>query len=127
MVRFCRGGKPDDQASDTQLTILSAAAQRPGGKLLPVLGSPRGGGAWRVVVELPQSGEHKSSCDAPLMAGLRDFEEAEARGQRDDLAAWQSGDAFRAGVVRNDGMRWLAGNLYPSTTAHMSVSPPSRH
>ena len=35
--------------SDTQLTILSAAAQRPDGNLLPLPGSLRGGAAGKVV------------------------------------------------------------------------------
>jgi hypothetical protein len=38
--------------SDTQLTILSAAAQRPDGNLLPLPGSLRGGAAAKVVAAL---------------------------------------------------------------------------
>jgi hypothetical protein len=38
--------------SDTQLTILSAAAQRPDGDLLPLPGSLRGGAAIKVVTAL---------------------------------------------------------------------------
>ena len=39
--------------SDTQLTILSAAAQRPDGNLLPLPGSLRGGAASKVVGRAP--------------------------------------------------------------------------
>ena len=38
--------------SDTQLTILSAAAQRPNGNVLPLPGSLRGGAASKVVAAL---------------------------------------------------------------------------
>ena len=38
--------------SDTQLTVLSAAAQRPDGNLLPLPGSLRGGAAGKVVAAL---------------------------------------------------------------------------
>ena len=37
---------------------------------------------------IARSGERKSSCDAPLLAGLRAFEKEEARAQREDHAAW---------------------------------------
>ena len=42
--------------SDTQLTILSAAAQRPDGNLLPLPGSLRGGAAGKVVGALLSQG-----------------------------------------------------------------------
>jgi hypothetical protein len=42
--------------SDTQLTILSAAAQRPDGNLLPLPGSLRGGAAGKVVTALLSRG-----------------------------------------------------------------------
>ena len=44
-----RTGTPMTRLSDTQLTILSAAAQRPDGNLLPLPGSLRGGAAAKVV------------------------------------------------------------------------------
>src|SRR4051794_21108355 len=40
------------ELSDTQLTILSAAAQRPNGNILPLPGSLRGGAAGKVVCAL---------------------------------------------------------------------------
>ena len=43
------------------------------------------------------SGERKSSCDAPLMAGLRAFEKAEAMAQRDALLSWQNAHALWKG------------------------------
>ena len=44
------------ELSDTQLTILSAAAQRPDGNLLPLPGSLRGGAAGKVVGALLSRG-----------------------------------------------------------------------
>lgn len=44
-----------------------------------------------------QSGERKSSCDAPLMAGLRAFEKDEARARRDDMASWENAHALWKG------------------------------
>jgi Protein of unknown function (DUF3987) len=43
------------------------------------------------------SGERKSSCDAPLMAGLREHERAEAAAQRIDLESWQNTHALWKG------------------------------
>lgn len=43
------------------------------------------------------SGERKSSCDAPLMAGLRDFEKAETMSHRDALVLWQNTHALWKG------------------------------
>ena len=42
--------------ADTQLTILSAAAQRPDGNLLPLPGSLRGGTAGKIVAALLTAG-----------------------------------------------------------------------
>lgn len=43
------------------------------------------------------SGERKTSCDAPLMAGLRAYERAEAMAQRDALQSWQNAHALWKG------------------------------
>lgn len=43
------------------------------------------------------SGERKSSCDAPLMAALRDFEKEQARAQRDEFQSWQNAHALWKG------------------------------
>jgi hypothetical protein len=59
--------------SDTQLTLLSAAAQRPDGNLLPLPGSLRGGAATKVVAALLTRGlireeviESHAKADAAL-------------------------------------------------------------
>ena len=44
-----------------------------------------------------RSGERKSSCDAPLMAALRDFEKKQAKAQRDDVASWENAFALWKG------------------------------
>lgn len=49
------------------------------------------------LLTIAQSGERKSSCDAPLMAGLLDFEKAEAKARRVDNAAWQNAHALWKG------------------------------
>lgn len=46
---------------------------------------------------IAQSGERKSSCDAPLMAALRAFEKDEARARRDDMASWENAHALWKG------------------------------
>ncbi len=49
------------------------------------------------LLTIAQSGERKSSCDAPLMAALRDFERDEALAHRTDLASWQNAQALWKG------------------------------
>lgn len=39
---------------------------------------------------IAQSGERKSSCDAPLMSGLRAFEKEQAKARREDMGAWEN-------------------------------------
>ncbi|MCE8539805.1 DUF3987 domain-containing protein [Ruegeria pomeroyi] len=46
---------------------------------------------------IAQSGERKSSCDAPLMAALRDHEREQAIAQRDDHASWVNAQALWKG------------------------------
>lgn len=71
--------------SGTQLTILSAAAQRPDGNLLPLPGSLRGGAATKVVGALLAGGlvreevtENRAKADAALNRFWRN--EADGRG-----------------------------------------------
>lgn len=49
------------------------------------------------LLTIAQTGERKSSCDAPLMAALRDFERDEAQAHRTDLASWQNAQALWKG------------------------------
>lgn len=44
-----------------------------------------------------QSGERKSSCDAPLMAALRDFEKEQAKTQLNDMMSWENAYALWKG------------------------------
>ncbi|PTV95930.1 uncharacterized protein DUF3987 [Rhodobacter aestuarii] len=46
---------------------------------------------------IAKSGERKSSCDAPLMAALRDYEREQAKAQRDAVASWQNAHALWKG------------------------------
>lgn len=49
------------------------------------------------MLTIAQSGERKSSCDAPLMAALRDYEREQAKMQVNDVAAWQNDHALWKG------------------------------
>ena len=49
------------------------------------------------VLTIAQSGERKSSCDAPLMAALREYERERASDQRDDVIAAQNAQALWKG------------------------------
>src|SRR4051794_19283273 len=73
------------QLSDTQLTILSAAAQRPDGNLLPLPGLLRGGAAGKVVGVLLGRGlvreevtDSTSTADAAANAIWRSDEDGRA-------------------------------------------------
>lgn len=46
---------------------------------------------------IAQSGERKSSCDAPLMSGLRAFEKDQAKAQREDMGHWENAHALWKG------------------------------
>src|SRR3954471_16229939 len=66
---------PMNKLSDTQLTTLSAAAQRPDGNLLPLPGSLRGGAATKVVGALIARGLIREVTDnhAVAFAALNTF------------------------------------------------------
>lgn len=46
---------------------------------------------------IAQSGERKSSCDAPLLSGLRAFEKDRAKAQREDMGHWENAHALWKG------------------------------
>jgi hypothetical protein len=46
---------------------------------------------------IAQSGERKSSCDAPLMAALRAFEREQAKAQREEMTRWHNAQALWKG------------------------------
>jgi hypothetical protein len=75
--------------SDTQLTILSAAAQRPDGNVLPLPGSLRGGAAAKVVAAL-------------LARGLVRVEMIESRAQADaaPIRLWRNLEDGRGVLLR---------------------------
>ena len=59
------------------------------------LGGPRPVSLYCLTIA--QSGERKSSCDAPLMATLRAHEKEQAKVQRDDLQSWLNAHALWKG------------------------------
>ena len=46
------------------------------------------------LLTIARSGERKSSCDAPLMAALRDYEREQGKAQRDDMQKWANAQAL---------------------------------
>lgn len=75
------------------LAVASLAVQ--GFCDVETLGGPRPVSLYALTIA--QSGERKSSCDAPLMAALRAFEKDEAKARRDDLASWENAHALWKG------------------------------
>ena len=78
---------PMTKLSDTQVIILSAAAQRPDGNVLPLPGSLRGGAATKVVAALLARGlirEHiidsPRKADAAMNTVWRNLPEPDGRG-----------------------------------------------
>jgi hypothetical protein len=49
------------------------------------------------LLTVARSGERKTSCDAPLLAALRDFEKEQAKAHRTAVASWQNAHALWSG------------------------------
>jgi hypothetical protein len=75
------------------LAVASLAVQ--GFADVETLGGPRPVSLYLLTVA--RSGERKTSCDAALLAALRDFEKEQARAHRDAFASWQNAHALWAG------------------------------
>ncbi|MCE8556361.1 DUF3987 domain-containing protein [Ruegeria pomeroyi] len=75
------------------LCVASLAVQ--GFADVETLGGPRPVSLYALTIA--QSGERKSSCDAPLMAAMRDHEREQAIAQRDDHACWVNAQALWKG------------------------------
>jgi hypothetical protein len=78
------------------LAVASLAVQ--GFADVEILGGPRPTSLFLLTVA--RSGERKSSCDAALLAALRDFEKEQAKEHRTAFAAWQNAHAQWAGERR---------------------------
>jgi hypothetical protein len=79
--------------AQSALAVASLAVQ--GFADVDTLGGPRPLSLYALTVA--RSGERKSACDAPLMAGLRDHEREQARAQRDAFETWQNAHALWKG------------------------------
>jgi len=75
------------------LAVASLAVQ--GFANVETLGGPRPVSLYALTIA--RSGERKSSCDAPLMAALREHEKERARAQREAHASWQNAHALWKG------------------------------
>jgi len=72
------------------LAVASLAVQ--GFADVDTLGGPRPVALF--VMTVARSGERKTSCDAPLMAALRDHERGQAKAQRDAMQSWLNAQAI---------------------------------
>lgn len=75
------------------LTAASLAVQ--GFANVETLGGPRPVSLYALTIA--QSGERKSSCDAPLLSALRDHEKEQAHAQREEHGHWQNRHALWKG------------------------------
>ena len=80
--------------AQSALAVASLAVQ--GFADVETLGGPRPTSLYALTVA--RSGERKSACDAPLMAGLRDHEREQAKAQRDEMERWRNAHALWKGA-----------------------------
>src|SRR6056297_781762 len=76
--------------AQSALAVASLAVQ--GFANVETLGGPRPLSLYCLTIAA--SGERKSSCDAPLMAALREHEKEQAKAQRDEVQAWKNAHAL---------------------------------
>ncbi|MEI4263902.1 phage NrS-1 polymerase family protein [Roseovarius sp. D0-M9] len=79
--------------AQSALTVASLAVQ--GHVDVDTLNGPRPVSLYALTVA--QSGERKSSCDAPLMSALRDFEREQTKAQREEMSRWRDKQDLWAG------------------------------
>jgi hypothetical protein len=79
--------------AQSALAVASLAVQ--GFADVDTLGGPRPVSLYALTIA--RSGERKSACDAPLMAGLRDHEREQNRAQRDAMESWRNAHALWKG------------------------------
>ena len=79
--------------AQSALSVASLAVQ--GFVDVETLGGPRPVSLYALTIA--QSGERKSSCDAPLMAALRDHEREQADAQRVEMESWRNRHALWKG------------------------------
>jgi hypothetical protein len=79
--------------AQSALAVASLAVQ--GFADVETLAGPRPLSLYALTIA--RSGERKSACDAPLMAGLRDHEREQGRAQRDAMESWRNATALWKG------------------------------
>jgi hypothetical protein len=79
--------------AQSALAVASLAVQ--GFANVETLGGTRPLSLYALTVA--QSGERKSSCDAPLMEALREFEREQATAQREEMESWRNAQAIWKG------------------------------
>jgi hypothetical protein len=110
------------------LAVASLAVQ--GFVDVETLGGPRPVSLY--VLTIAASGERKSSCDTPLLAGLRQHEKTEAIALRDALTAWQNAEAIWKGerdrilaeARKGKGEKRVAAEADLRALGHQPAAPP---
>ena len=85
------------------------------------------------VLTIARSGERKSSCDAPLMAALHEYEREQSKAQDDEIAAWKNAHALWKGerdrilaeAKRGKGEKKTAAQADLDALGKEPASPPS--
>lgn len=111
------------------LTVASLAVQ--GFADVETLGGPRPVSLYALTIA--RSGERKSSCDAPLMAALREVEKEQAQEQRATMVSWQNAQALWKGerdriltdAKRGKGERKAAARADLEALGQEPAAPPS--
>ena len=86
----CMAQAPVEIPAASALCVASLAVQ--GFANVETLGGFRPLSLYALTIA--QSGERKSSCDAPLMAALRDHEREQAKAYSDEMASWRNAHAL---------------------------------
>lgn len=85
------------------------------------------------VLTIAKSGERKSSCDAPLMSALREYEKEQAKAQRAEVERWKNAhaiwqgkhDQILADAKRSKGEKHTAAQVDLEALGPAPAAPPS--
>ena len=111
------------------LTIAALATQ--GHVDVETLGGNRPVSLYALTIA--QSGERKSSCDAPLMAAMKEFNREQSKAQREKMAAWENDFALWKGererilneAKKNRGEKRIAAEVDLDALGPEPAAPPT--